>query len=337
MLMKLGCWAFCEILSRFRFTSCGNLVIAFTLAPLLAACFIYGSTRLAHANASQDTTHKELKPAEMASLENTPSQTESDSEVPRLALSKTISEPDSKMFGNASATIDMLSELPLAITGYRSLLAKLTVTALENAKLTIGRPIVGTASMYNPYRPGYKSGGTETASGEPYSAKTWTAAIQINLRDKFGGVRYGKTYQPAYALVESADKRVVVKINDVGPLKPGRIIDLNERTMRYFDPSLQLGLIHNINVTPLPGEGWIPGPIEDEHLMTGDSDVCTSDGRRHLPPSGALRPIFRQEAIATDRPASARICTAWSNGSSLRSSIVGTWQPASILIVDMQD
>jgi rare lipoprotein A len=59
----------------------------------------------------------------------------------------------------------------------------------------------------------------------------------------------GKDYRPAFALVMSADKQAVVKINDVGPLEPGRVIDLNERTMRYFDPALQHGLIP-IRVTP---------------------------------------------------------------------------------------
>jgi len=48
---------------------------------------------------------------------------------------------------------------------------------------------------------------------------------------------------------------------DVGPLQPGRIIDFDERTMRYFDPTLQLGLIHQVKVTPLHGHNWIPGPI----------------------------------------------------------------------------
>jgi rare lipoprotein A len=65
------------------------------------------------------------------------------------------------------------------------------------------------------------------------------------------------------ALVEAIDKKVIVKINDVGPLKPGRVIDLNEQTMRYFDPTLQLGLIHNIKVTPLSGDDWSPGPIAE--------------------------------------------------------------------------
>jgi rare lipoprotein A len=126
--------------------------------------------------------------------------------------------------------------------------------------IATGVAIMGIASTYNPLKPGYRSGGRETASGEPYDATAWTAAIQTNLRERFGGVGFGKTYQPTYALVSSADKQVIVKINDVGPLTPGRVIDLNERTMHYFDPDLQLGLIR-ITVTPLPGDNWLPGPV----------------------------------------------------------------------------
>ena len=104
----------------------------------------------------------------------------------------------------------------------------------------------------------------QTASGELYDSAAWTAAIQIDLRERFRGVHYGKNYQPAYALVESSEKKVIVKINDVGPLKPGRVIDLNERSMRYFDPTLQLGLISDVKVALLPGADWTPGPIGSE-------------------------------------------------------------------------
>jgi rare lipoprotein A len=125
-------------------------------------------------------------------------------------------------------------------------------TGAENAA------IVGAASMYNPTRPGgYKSGTGVTASGERYDPSAWTAAIQIKLRGRFGGVRRGKA---RYALVEGSGKRVIVRINDVGPLEPGRVIDFNRQTMRYFDPSLQRGLIHNVKVTPLPGDHYKPGP-----------------------------------------------------------------------------
>jgi rare lipoprotein A len=134
-------------------------------------------------------------------------------------------------------------------------------TRCATAGASIGATIVGAASMYDPFQPGYDEGGIVTASGELYDPIAWTAAIHTNLRETFGGIRHGKDYRPAYALVEVADKRAIIKINDVGPLKPGRVIDFNQQTMRYFDPSLQLGVVHNVKITPLPGNRWAPGPI----------------------------------------------------------------------------
>jgi len=122
-----------------------------------------------------------------------------------------------------------------------------------------GAAIIGAASMYNPYRPGYLEGGVNTASGERYDSSAWAAAIKTNLRKEFGGVRYGA--RPKYALVEGAGKKAIIKINDVGPLTPGRIIDFNERTMRYFDPGLRRGVIDGVKVTPLSGDDWTPGPV----------------------------------------------------------------------------
>ena len=122
-----------------------------------------------------------------------------------------------------------------------------------------GEAIVGAASTYNPFRPGWREGGPNTASGERYNPSVWAAAIKTSLRQKFGGVRYGE--RPKFALVEAVGKKVIVKINDVGPLRPGRIIDLNERTMRHFDPSLELGVIVGVRVIPLSGDDWIPGPV----------------------------------------------------------------------------
>jgi rare lipoprotein A len=122
-----------------------------------------------------------------------------------------------------------------------------------------GNAIVGAASTYNPFRPGWREGGPETASGERYDPSVWSAAIKTSLREKFGGVQYGA--RPKYALVEAVGKKAIVKINDVGPLTPGRIIDLNERAMRHFDPSLQLGVIYGVRVIPLPGDDWTPGPV----------------------------------------------------------------------------
>jgi rare lipoprotein A len=153
------------------------------------------------------------------------------------------------------------------------------ITAKEGAapdEAERGDPVRGVASTYNPFKPGWREGGPETASGERYDAAAWTAAIKTTLRHKFGGVRYGKSYRPAYALVEGEGKQVIVKINDVGPLVPGRVIDLNERTMRHFDPSLQRGLIQSVKVTPLLGTSWTPGPVRSADR----SRVAEDQGRR---------------------------------------------------------
>jgi rare lipoprotein A len=134
--------------------------------------------------------------------------------------------------------------------------------------------IFGIASMYNPTDSNDRdSGDLETASGEMYSLTAWTAAIRTDLRGLFGGVGYGRNYRPTYALVETDSKRVIVKINDVGPLAFGRVIDLNKQAMRYFDPSLRLGLIHHVRVIPLPGTQWATGPVgtDDETIkLAGD-------------------------------------------------------------------
>jgi rare lipoprotein A len=157
----------------------------------------------------------------------------------------------------------MVTRLGAAICGTAILLA---CTSAVLARTEIGLPkgpahfaIVGTASMYDPTRPGYKPGGGVTSSGERYDPLAWAAAIQIDSRGVFGGVRFGA--KPGYALVENAGKKVIVKINDVGPLEPGRIIDFDRQTMQYFDPSLQRGLIQGVKVTPLPGVHYVLGPV----------------------------------------------------------------------------
>lgn len=108
--------------------------------------------------------------------------------------------------------------LPQFTTVYRAVLQRVAMMGLpriqDEAALTHST-IVGTVSTYNPYRDGNEEGGPQTASGEPYDPAAWTAAIKTNLRNQFGGIRYGKLYQPAFALVESGDKQLIVKINDV--------------------------------------------------------------------------------------------------------------------------
>ena len=160
------------------------------------------------------------------------------------------------VFRLSAAICGAVAALAVSVTDARSEMGGVHSSAVVDA--ASGDAIVGAASMYNPFSPGWREGGPNTASGERYDPSAWAAAIKTSLRQKFGGVQYGA--RPKYALVEAVGKKVIVKINDVGPLTPGRIIDLNVRTMRHFDPSLQLGVIHGVRVRPLSGDYWIPGP-----------------------------------------------------------------------------
>ncbi len=156
------------------------------------------------------------------------------------------------------------SELRFQMTAYHSVLAPFVdfwPQRVTWSKTPKGASVVGMASMYNPFEHDPTAGGLETASGELYDPAAWTAAIQTGLRANFGGLRYGSEYHATYALVEAGDKHVIVKINDVGPLRPGRVIDFSEQTMRFFDPTLQQGLVKSVKITPLVGDRWRPGPV----------------------------------------------------------------------------
>ena len=161
------------------------------------------------------------------------------------------------VFRSSAAICGAVVLLGISVTVTRSEIGAVHSSAVVND--ASGDAIVGAASTYNPFGPGWQEGGPDTASGERYDPSVWAAAIKTSLRQKFGGVQYGA--RPKYALVEAVGKKVIVKINDVGPLTPGRIIDLNERAMRYFDPSLQLGVIYGVRVSLLSGDYWIPGPV----------------------------------------------------------------------------
>ncbi len=114
---------------------------------------------------------------------------------------------------------------------------RLRFTQASSSMPPLGDPVVGAASMYNPFKPGKEEGRSEHSLRERYDPPVWAAAIKTNLRPpKFGGVQF--ECEAEVCLVEAVGKKVIVKINDVGPLRPGRIIDFNERTMRHFDPSL---------------------------------------------------------------------------------------------------
>src|SRR5262245_38494553 len=161
------------------------------------------------------------------------------------------------LFRSSAAICGAVVALAVSVTVARS--ETVAVHSSAVVKEASGDAIVGAASTYNPFRTGWREGGRNTASGERYDASFWAAAIKTSLLQKFAGVKFGA--RPKFALVEAVGKKVIVKINDVGPLTPGRIIDLNERAMRYFDPSLQLGVIYSVIVRPLSGDYWIPGPV----------------------------------------------------------------------------
>lgn len=130
--------------------------------------------------------------------------------------------------------------------------------------IAAGDGVDGAASTYNPTDPTDRdSGDMQTASGEVYDPEGWTAAIRTDLRDQFGGVRFGRNYQRTFALVEANGKRLIVQINDVGPLRPGRVIDLNRRAMQFFDPTMTIGVLQDVKVTPLIGDTIAAGPVED--------------------------------------------------------------------------
>jgi rare lipoprotein A len=136
--------------------------------------------------------------------------------------------------------------------------------------------IIGTASFYDdPQR---------TASGEPYDPEAFTAAAQLKIRDKFGGIRFGRLYQPAYAVAEYESKKIIVKFNDVGPLRPGRKFDLSRAAMAYFD-GLEKGLLPDLKVTPLPlGQTYVPGPVTDAQLFAlGIGDMGLGFSTAHAP------------------------------------------------------
>lgn len=160
------------------------------------------------------------------------------------------------LFRSSAAVCGALVALAVSVTVVRSETRGVHSSAVDGISRDA---IVGAASMYNPFKPGKEEGGPSTASGERYDPSAWAAAIKTSLRRKFGGVQFGA--RPRYALIEAVGKKVIVKINDVGPLRPGRIIDLNERTMRHFDPSLKLGVIDDVKVRPLSGDNWTLGPV----------------------------------------------------------------------------
>ncbi|HXZ22745.1 MAG TPA: septal ring lytic transglycosylase RlpA family protein [Pseudolabrys sp.] len=205
----------------------------------------------------------------------------------------------------------MLPKFASVYRAMRTLAAVMELSRIQDEASLARTTIIGTISTYNPYRDGRQEGHALTASGELYDPTAWTAAIHIDLRNQFGGIRYGRLYQPAFALVESGNKQVIVKVNDVGHLRPGRVLDLNERTMRYFDPFLTRGLLSDARITLLPGEGWMPGPIGSVKLIgfaaadwraapAQAGPIVPAETEKVLQQPGAYLPLSIQENIRAE-------------------------------------
>src|SRR3954451_22986540 len=108
------------------------------------------------------------------------------------------------LFRSRAAICGAVFTLACSVTVARSEIVAVHSSAVVDE--ASGDAIVGAASTYNPFRPGWREGGPNTASGERYDPSVWTAAIKTNLPQKFGGVRKGEG--PKFALVEAVGKKI---------------------------------------------------------------------------------------------------------------------------------
>ena len=142
------------------------------------------------------------------------------------------------LFRSSAAVCGALVALAVSVTVARSEINAVHSSAVVNE--ASGDAIVGAASTYNPFRPGWREGGPNTASGERYDPSVWAAAIKTSLREKFGGVLYGA--RPKYALVEAVAQKLslLTRSGPLGsfggsPLRPtnGRVTDLSQSEIGF--------------------------------------------------------------------------------------------------------
>lgn len=135
----------------------------------------------------------------------------------------------------------------------------------------------GAASTYNPAKPGWRTGETKLATGARYNPKAYEAALQTDLAAKYQ-MGHGNYPRNGFALVEQGDKKLIVKINDNGPLVPGRIIDLNEASMRYLSNNKygnNSGVLNDVKVTVLEGTGYTPGPVDGSATLVARVETAS--------------------------------------------------------------
>lgn len=136
---------------------------------------------------------------------------------------------------------------------------------------------VGTATTYNPYKGGWKTGGAGLATGGTYNPNGWEAALQTDLARQYS-CGYGKS--KCQAVVEGNGKAMIVLINDNGPMcadpataskakdcktRTSRVIDLNEKSMQYMGGGgSNSGTVPNVTVTLLCDLNNMLGPLNDQ-------------------------------------------------------------------------
>ncbi|KKW47817.1 MAG: Lipoprotein [Candidatus Kaiserbacteria bacterium GW2011_GWA2_58_9] len=123
----------------------------------------------------------------------------------------------------------------------------------------------GDASTYNPFLPGWRTGGGTLATGGWYNPNEYEAALQLAIAKQYR-CGYGRG-AICDAIVQAPNGRsMVVRINDNGPLVSGRVIDLNEKSMQYLSGGSMgrnSGVIKDVTVTLLCGiEGQSLGPLD---------------------------------------------------------------------------
>ena len=105
--------------------------------------------------------------------------------------------------------------------------------------------VTGKASYYGP---GFY--GNTTSQGDPnFTSQGYTAAIRKDLRKQFGAGTYGKSGLARVTNLNNG-RSIIVKVNDVGPLPTGRVVDLSEKSFRALSSggTLTEGLLNNVKV-----------------------------------------------------------------------------------------
>lgn len=153
----------------------------------------------------------------------------------------------------------------------------------------------GDASTYDPNLPGWREGGHGLATGGTYNPNGWEAALQLDIARKYGcGYGAGKTCQ---AIVEESvsGRAVVLVINDNGPLVPGRVIDLNNKSMQYLSGGKygnNSGVLKNVTLTLLCNTPGFIGPLNEADRQafqnaTAGTPLSTVAGPGSVPYTGA--------------------------------------------------